>query len=92
MFRRIFNTLSVISALLLACTMALWVWSVWADPQEDSLSFSKDFHVGVFQGRLEFFNLKDGPYHGGIIALSSPESPAERIFAERRWFRDTLGV
>lgn len=93
MKHRIFNTLSLISALLLACTIFLWAWSFWSDPQAQSFSFNKDFHVAVCRGRVEFFNVKEyGPYHGSIIALTSPERPIERIFSERRGFGDAYGI
>ena len=85
---RIFNTLSLISAILLACTIILWAWSFWTDPRKDCLSFSGDFHVAVQDGRVSFFSDKEyGPYHGSIIALTSPEWPIERIFAEQACFR-----
>ncbi|MGO8746191.1 MAG: hypothetical protein ACLQNE_09395 [Thermoguttaceae bacterium] len=88
MSRRIFNTLSLISAIFLACTVVSWVWSFWANPQKESLSFSRSFHVGVFGGRVEFFSDKDyGPYHGSIISLDGGPK-----FAERRGFGDTLGI
>jgi hypothetical protein len=92
MIRRIFNTLSLISAILLACTVLLWVWSFWADSRNDFLSFSDNFHVGLFDGRIDFFSDKHGPYHGSVISLSSGEGAAFPAFAERRGFGDTLGI
>ena len=93
MSRRIFNALSLISAILLVGTAMLWVWSYWTDPRKECLSFSGDFHVAVRSGRVSFFSDKEyGPYRGSIIALTSPERPAERIFAERRGFGDTAGI
>src|SRR5271157_3829938 len=93
MFRRIFNTLSLFSAILLACTIILWAWSFWTDPRKDCVSFSGNFHVAVENGRVSFFNVKDyGPYHGSLISLSSAQGPAFPAFAERRGFGDTLGV
>jgi len=93
MFRRIFNMLSLVSAILLAATIILWAWSFWTDPRKDCLAFSGDSHVAVEYGRVSFFNDKEyGPYHGSIIALTSPEMPIERIFAERRGFGDTAGI
>ncbi len=44
MSRRIFKTLSLLSTILLACTIILWVWSFWTDPRKDCLSFSGSFH------------------------------------------------
>lgn len=92
MTRRVFNTLSLISATLLACTLLLWTWSFWTDPSKDHLSFTDTFHVAVQRGRVDFFSDKNGRYHGSIIALTSPERPIERIFSERRGFGDTLGI
>jgi hypothetical protein len=77
--RRIFNTLSLISALLLTCTVVSWVRSYWTDPTKDCVSFSDDFHVTVHDGRVSFFNLKDsGPYCGSIISLAGTRLPVER--------------
>jgi hypothetical protein len=90
MLRRVFNTLSMISASFLACMVLLWVWSFWTDPRKDyfSLSFSDDFHVAVLNGRVEFFNVKDyGPYHGSIIGIAGVTK-----FAERRGFGDAYGI
>ena len=85
---RIFNTLSLISAILLACTIILWVWSFWADPRADYLSFSGDFHVGFFDGRIDFFSDKDGPYHpGSEISRSGKDQ-----LAEHHAYGDWLGV
>ena len=93
MSRHIFNTLSLISALLLACTIFLWVWSDWTDPRKNCLSFSDEFHIAVQDGRVCFFNVKEyGPYHGSIIALTSPEWPIERIFSKQRAFGDFCGI
>jgi hypothetical protein len=93
MIRRIFNALSLISAIFLTCTIILWAWSFWTDPRKECLSFSENFHVAVENGRVSFFNVKDyGPYHGSVISLSSGEETAYSSFAERRGFGDTLGI
>jgi hypothetical protein len=92
MSRGIFNTLSLISAILLACTIILWAWSFWADVRKDRLSFSNGFHVGVYDGRLDFFSDEHGPYHGSIIAITSRERPMERIFSKQRAFGDICGI
>ena len=92
MIRRIFNTLSLISAILLACTVILWAWSFLDQPRKDCLSFSGDFHVRLLRWPHDFFSDKDGPYHGSIIALSSPKKPVERIFSKQQGFGDTLGI
>ena len=93
MIRRILNTLSLISAILLACTITLWAWSFWTNPRKDCLSFSSNFHVAVEDGRVSFFNVKDyGPYHGSIIAITSREWPIERIFSKQQAFGDICGI
>ncbi len=65
MARHIFNTLSLISALLLVGTVLLWAWSFGTDPRKDRLSFSDNFHVGFYDGRIAFFSDAHGPYHRG---------------------------
>ena len=84
MNRHIFNTLSLISAILLACTIISWPWSYRTDPREDRLSIGDSFHMGAYNGRVSFFNVKEyGPYRGSTIG-SEPD--------ERREFGDTLGI
>ena len=93
MSRRIFNKLSLISAILLACTICLWVWSDSTDPRKDCLSFSSEFHVAVLLWpRRASSATRNGPYHGSIIAMTSPERPIERIFSKQRAFGDILGI
>lgn len=92
MIRRVFNTLSLVSAILLACTVFLWAWSFWTNPYKTNLSTSNVFHIGLYDGRVEFFSDKFGPYRGGIIALTSPEWPAERIFSKQWGFGDICGI
>jgi hypothetical protein len=83
---RIFNTLSLISALLVACTVVSWPWSYKTDPRVDRLSIGDSFHVGVYRGRLEFFSLKIGPYHGSTISLGDGSEIS-------RWgFGDAYGI
>lgn len=92
MIRGLFKVMSLISALLLVCTIVVWIWSFWADARKDRLSFSNDFHVGVDSGRIEFFSDENGPDHGGMIALTSPHRSIEGIFAKQQMFGDTLGI
>jgi len=93
MSRRLFNALSLISAVYLLGTVNLWIWSFWADARTQSLSFANDFHVAAERGRLSFFNDKDyGPYRGSIIAIVSEEWPMERIFSKHQAFGETLGI
>ena len=87
MCRRIFNTLPPISAVLFVCIALLWAWSLWADPERDRLSLTPRFHVGVYNGRMDFFNDRNGPYHGSVISLIG-----FRAFAECRGFGDTCGI
>jgi len=88
MSRCTFNTLSLISALLLVCTVVLWAWSFWTDPHWDYLSFNDNSHVGFFDGRIDFFSDRDGPYHpGSAISLSGHAE-----ISERRAFGDRYGI
>jgi len=89
---RIFNTLSLISATLLACTVVVWALSFWTDVRKDHASFSDNLHVGFYDGRIDFFSDKHGPYHGSVISLSSGQESAFPAFAERRGFGDTIGI
>ena len=73
---RIFNKLSLISATLLACTVVVWALSFWTDARKDHASFSDNFHVGFYAGRIDFFSDKHGPYHGSVISLSSGQESA----------------
>lgn len=93
---RIFNTLSLISAVLLACTIFLWAWSLRVEPHVNYLSFRDGFHVSVWNGHSCFFNNKEyGPYLGGTIALLDSKKDKEeidRFWSERRAFGPTFGV
>ena len=42
---------------------------------------------------MSFFSDKEyGPYHGSIIAVTSPEWPIKRIFSKQRAFGDFCGI
>jgi len=70
MWKRIFNFVTIISTALFILILLLLVLSHWIDPHEHRLSFSKDFHVSVYDRDLAFFNNSEyGPYRGSIIAL-----------------------
>ena len=90
MIRRTFNTLTLISAILLACTLILGAWNSGDDPGKYHLSFGKAFHVCVYGGCLSFFSDEFGPYSGSIIALT--DLPIDRFFSERRAFGRTAGI
>jgi hypothetical protein len=90
MSRRIFNILSLISAILLACTLILGAWNSSGDPGKYHLSFGKAFHVCVYGGCLSFFSDEFGPYSGSIIAIT--DLPIDRFFSERRAFGRTAGI
>ena len=85
MSRRIFNTLSLISAILLGCTVILWAWSFRADPRKDYLSFSGDFHVVAQNGRMDFFNVQigSGPFHASTFSLGSSTMSAHPLYELR---------
>lgn len=88
MKRRIAHSLLLASALLAVCTFALFVWSFWADPSKQNISFGENFHVSVLDGRIWFFSDMSGPYQGGIIALSDDGEPK----LVRRGFGDFAGI
>ena len=70
MWKRIFDVVTLISAVLFVCVLLLLIVSHWIDPHEHHVSFSEDFHVSVYDRHLAFFNVSEyGPYTGSIIAL-----------------------
>ena len=96
--RRWFNLAALASAVLLACTVALWLAGFFLDPEEYRLSVTDFFRVGVRSGwdgptfgRLIFFNIKDGPYICGTIALSDGPGESHPRYLARGW-DDSFGV
>ena len=81
MVRKIFSIASLISTILLGCTMLLWLGAFFVTPWDCSLSVTRDFHIGILGGfgfegmplgAVVFFSDKEsGPYHGSILALDT---------------------
>jgi hypothetical protein len=92
---RWFNRAALASAVLLACTVALWLVAFFLNPAERHLAVTESFRVGVWGGpicgRLVFFNTADGPYHGSIIALSDGQGNSHPRLRARGW-GDSWGV
>jgi len=100
MLRRLLNIASMLSAvvcclIVMACMMAGHV-----DPRKHFVSFSHDSHLSIdgrgTDARLEVYSdLTVGPYHGGIIGMSSAkyEYPTVDPTGPRVWaFGDTAGI
>lgn len=67
---RRFDSLCLISFACLVLTLALIGVSFATNPWDHRISFAPDFHVGVWNARIVFFNDPDyGPYHGSMIHL-----------------------
>jgi hypothetical protein len=62
MASKIFGVVSLVSVILLSCTMLLWLGAFFFDPAEHSLVITDDFHVGIWGG----FH---GPSFGCIVFL-----------------------
>jgi hypothetical protein len=86
--RRPFHIASLISGILSAFIVVLWLVTFVASPQ---LPLTRHFNLGVCSGfsgdtlgRLVFFNdAQYGPYHGSIIALIDDEHPPKAVWAWR---------
>ena len=96
---RAFNAASLISGVLLGCTVVLWASAFVISPWNHRLSITESFHVSVwggfdepFFGRLVFFNNKEyGPYRGSIISLSDSQGNSVPPITKRAW-GDLFGV
>ncbi len=96
---RTFDVASLISSILLGCTVVLWASAFAISPWDHRLSMSSTFHVGVwggfdgpFVGRLVFFSDKEyGPYRGSVICLSDSQGNLSRPMITRAW-GDAFGV
>jgi hypothetical protein len=72
-----FNITSLVSLALAIFTLLLWLATFWINPWDQRISFTKSFHVGVWDGfggdtlgRLVFFNNAEyGPYRGSIMGI-----------------------
>ena len=71
---RRFDLLCLISFVCFVFTGALVGLSSATNPNDNHISFTHSFHVGVGDARIMFFNDADyGPYSGSIINLGDAE-------------------
>jgi hypothetical protein len=86
MTRRWFNLASLVSAVLIGCTVVLWLATFAISPWDHRVSLTHHFHIGVWSGfsgdtlgRLVVFNNAEyGPYRGSIIALADSAHPSSK--------------
>jgi len=99
MARRVFNAVSLVSAILLGCTVLLWAGAFVLNPWDHHVSLTRDFHMGVWGGldgpplgRMVFFNDDEyGPYRGSIVALVDDQGNPPRTLTFVRW-GDAYGI
>ena len=68
MARRLFNFMSLLSTVLLGCTLVLSLSTHWLNPWDHRISFTPQFHAGVDNGRS---NVNSGL--GKLVFCSSEE-------------------
>jgi hypothetical protein len=86
MTRRWLNVASLVSAVFIGCTVALWLATFAFSPWDHRLSFTHHFHVSVWSGfngdtlgcLVLFNNAEYGPYRGSIIALVDTNHPSSK--------------
>jgi hypothetical protein len=96
--RRVLNGVSLLSAMMLVLTIALWVGAFVLDVGKQHLSMTDSCHVGVMRGpvfspvgRLAFFSEEEGPYPGSVICLSDEMGGPSRPIQQVK-FGDAYGV
>lgn len=85
MRRHWFHIASLMSGVLAAITVALWLVTFLASPR---LPLTRHFNLGIWKGfsgeklgMLEAFNdSKYGPYNGSIIAISDDKHPPKAVW------------
>src|SRR5262245_33740077 len=95
MSRRVFAVAAVVSAILLAVTVILWIVALSVSPGERNydIALGKEFYVGFCRGRIALYNDGEyGPYQGSILGLGPPQWERELWFGNRwgiyyRYFR-----
>lgn len=90
---------AVASTALFGGLVGLWFYGQSINPNRDSISLSRAFHVTIDAGRgdtrLVFFNdISFGPYSGGIISVTSsnPNDARHPDDPTMRGFGDSLGI
>jgi hypothetical protein len=95
MMRSIFNSVTMVSTVMLALTVLLFVTGYVIGPWSPTLSLRHDFHLRVWNrgpnSRLVFFNDAEyGAYCGSIIGLVDADG-VDRSLEREEWF-DAWGI
>lgn len=69
MARRLFNIISLVSAILLGVTLMLSLATHWLSPWKYRISFSSQFHAGLSRARGDFYSGL-----GDLVFFSTKES------------------
>lgn len=99
MANRVLSIATFISAVLLGCTVLLWLSAFVLNPWSNSLSVTGEFHIGIWGGRdgpwlgrVVFFNDREyGPYRGSIIAVCDEDGNTYPNYRLSAW-GDCFGV
>ncbi len=89
---KIFSTASLVSVILLGCTILLWL-AAFLPAADHSLSVTGDFHIGIWSGfhgspsgYIVFFNDKEnGPYQGSMISLDGEKGNHNNPYIKKGW-------
>lgn len=97
MARRAFKIVTVVSTVLLAITVLLFLAGFVISPSDHYVSFNDDFHVGIWGGgldsRIVFFNDAEyGPYHGSIIGLVHADGDVHPPLVREEAFGNSWGI
>jgi len=93
MATKLIRSACVTSCILCGVSLILLLLSLFLNPRDHRISFTEDYHLGLWRGRIVFFSDPEyGPYRGSIIGLTDADGnvypPLER---EIKW-GDSLGV
>jgi len=97
MSRWVLKMATVLSTVLLAVAMLLFLAGYVFSPWEQYLSFGGDFHIGVcargLDSRIVFFNDAEyGPYRGSIIGIVGADGNVYPPLERQRAFGDSWGI
>lgn len=97
MAHRSFKIATVVSTVMLAMSVVLFIAGYVLSPRDCHLSLHDDFHVGAWasglDSRLVFFNDGEhGPYRGSIIGLANAEGRIDPPLVRKESFGDSWGI
>jgi hypothetical protein len=83
MMRRLFNYISLASAILAVCAMVLWLTGSHLNPQDNHISLAQKFHVGILHNYSEsslvaFNNAEFGPVFNLMTGIADAEGNVYR--------------